>query len=257
MAAPPTAIALIPARSTSRRIPDKNVRVLGEHPLIAYTIAAALESGVFAAVVVSTDSKQYAEVARYYGAEVPFLRPEKLAGDVSPDIEWVEHMLGALRDAGRTYDCFGILRPTSPFRRADTIRRAWQEFMGEPEVDSLRAVELCSEHPGKMWIVRDRRMTPLLSAPADAQPWHSTPYQALPQVYAQNASLEMAYSRVVFATHTIAGSAVMPFFTSGYEGFDLNRDYDWAVAEELLRTGAAALPLIGRPAISSLTNRKS
>ena len=82
-------VALIPARSGSKRVPDKNIRPLAGHPLIAYTIAAALGSGIFSDVIVSTDSEHYAEIVKYYGAEVPFLRPAELAGDQSPDIEWL------------------------------------------------------------------------------------------------------------------------------------------------------------------------
>ncbi len=240
----PTAIALIPARSGSKRVADKNIRPLAGHPVIAYTIAAALQSGVFSAVVVSTDSEQYAEIARKYGAEVPFLRPAELAGDLSPDIEWVEHALVELQRMGRTYDCFSILRPTSPFRLPETIRRAWNAFLAEDGVDSLRAVEKCHEHPGKMWVVRGRRMFPLLPFGPVALPWHSTPYQALPEIYVQNASLEIAWTRVVFEGHTIAGEVVMPFFTEGYEGFDVNRPYDWQLAEELVKIGQAKLPQI-------------
>ncbi|MDX1707152.1 MAG: acylneuraminate cytidylyltransferase family protein, partial [Desulfobacterales bacterium] len=76
----PSIVGLIPARAGSKRVPDKNIRRLGGHPVIAYTIAAALESGIFTDVIVSTDSEEYAKVARHYGAEVPFLRPPELAG---------------------------------------------------------------------------------------------------------------------------------------------------------------------------------
>lgn len=86
-------VALIPARAGSKRVPDKNIRPLAGHPLIAYTIAAALESKIFSDVIVSTDSENYADIAKYYGAEVPFLRPEGLAGDQSPDIEWLAYTL--------------------------------------------------------------------------------------------------------------------------------------------------------------------
>lgn len=185
MSKTPTIVALIPARSGSKRVPDKNIRPLAGHPAIAYTIAAARQSGIFSAVVVSTDSEQYAEVARKYGAEVPFLRPMELAGTLSSDIEWIEHALHRLKEMDRSYDCFSILRPTSPFRLPETIQRAWQEFLSETGVDSLRAVEKCRQHPGKMWVVRGKRMTPLLPFEQAGQPWHSTPYQALPEVYAQ------------------------------------------------------------------------
>ena len=137
----PIIVALIPARAGSKRVPDKNIRSLAGHPVMAYTIAAALDSGIFADVIVSTDSAHYAEIARYYGAEVPFLRPSELAGDVSPDIEWLTYTLKELEQAGRRYDCFSILRPTSPFRLPATIERAWRAFLAQDGVDSLPAVE--------------------------------------------------------------------------------------------------------------------
>jgi N-acylneuraminate cytidylyltransferase len=238
----PRVVALIPARSGSKRVEDKNVRPLAGHPLIAYTIGAALESAIFDAVVVSTDSERYAEIARRYGAETPFLRPAALAGDLSPDIEWVEYTLEELRKAGRAFDCFSILRPTSPFRSAATIRRAWQAFRAEQGVDSLRAVERCRQHPGKMWVVRGNRMTPLLPLGPPDSPWHSNQYQALPEVYVQNASLEIAWTRVVHDGRTIAGEVVMPFFTEGNEGLDINTERDWQFAEALVREGEARLP---------------
>lgn len=238
----PRAVALVPARAGSKRVRNKNVRELAGHPLLAYTLHAARESGLFAAVVVSTESPDIAAVAARYGGEVPFLRPEEMAGDISPDIEWVEYTLRRLREAGRGYDCFSLLRPTSPFRRSDTIQRAWKRFRECADADSIRAVEKCRQHPMKMWVVEDDRLQPLIpGGPADV-PWHSTPYQALPVVYAQNASLEIAWSRVVFEGRTIAGRVIAPFFTEGVEGFDINDRFDWIAAEYLLRTGEARLP---------------
>ena len=240
----PSVVALIPARQGSKRVPAKNIRRLGPHPVIAYTIASALDSGVFESVIVSTDSDETGAIATHYGAEVPFLRPPEFAGDASPDIEWVEFTLRELQRRGRTWDSFSLLRPTSPFRTADTIRRAWARFIGEEGVDSLRAVEKCGQHPGKMWVVDGDRMSPLLSgAPAD-QPWHSTPYQALPPIFVQNASLEIAWTRVVFDRRTIAGDVLVPFFTDGYEGFDINDRIDWMVAERLIADGEATLPSV-------------
>jgi CMP-N,N'-diacetyllegionaminic acid synthase len=237
-------VALIPARSGSKRVPDKNIRLLAGHPLIAYSIAAALQSNIFKAVVVSTDSGRYADIARHYGATVPFMRPPAIAGDNSPDIEWVAYTLNRLRDNGQDYDCFSILRPTSPFRLPETILRAWQEFLSQAGVDSLRAVEKCQQHPGKMWVIRGKRMLPLLPIGPAEQPWHSSQYPSLPEVYVQNASLEIARAGIVYEDKTIAGNVVMPFITRDYEGFDVNSDYDWNLAEHLVKTGQAKLPSI-------------
>jgi CMP-N,N'-diacetyllegionaminic acid synthase len=245
-AAEPTIVGLIPARAGSKRVPNKNIRLLAGHPVIAYTIEAALESGIFQSVVVSTDSEQIANIARYYGADVPFLRPAEFATDTSPDIEWVHDTLRRLAEQGQGTDCFSILRPTSPFRKPETIRRAWTAFLTAGCVDSLRAVEKCKQHPGKMWIVRGDRMFPLLPIGPAEQPWHSSQYPTLPDVYVQNASLEIAATRVVFQEHTIAGHVVMPFFTQGDEGYDVNDVADWIYAEHLLNTGQATLPRIPR-----------
>ena len=238
----PSVVALIPARSGSKRVPGKNIRPLAGHPLIAYSIASAVESGIFSQVVVSTDSEEIADITRYYGAETPFLRPAEYSGDASPDIEFVEHALATLREQGREYECFSILRATSPFRKAETIRRAWKEFLSQNGVDSLRAVERCAQHPCKMWVVRGSRMMPLIPFGPAEQPWHSSQYPILPEVYVQNASLEIAWSRVVFEGRTIAGNVLMPFMTHGDEGLDVNTEYDWMLAELMVERGDATLP---------------
>lgn len=237
-------MALIPARSGSKRVKGKNVRVLNGHPLLAYTLNAAQVSGMFDAIVVSTDSEEVAGVARHYGGEVPFLRPAVFAGDLSPDIEWVRYTLKTLAEQGRTYESFALLRPTSPFRKAETIVRAWALFHRFPAADSLRAVELCGQHPGKMWVVEGEWMKPLLPGGPKNPPWHSTPYQALPRVYVQNASLEIAWTRVPLEGGTIAGEKILPFVTEGLEGFDINQPEDWWLAEELLKRGQAVLPQV-------------
>jgi CMP-N,N'-diacetyllegionaminic acid synthase len=247
MAAKPTVIGMIPARSGSKRIKDKNVRLLNGHPVLGYAIAAARASGVFDSILVSTDSADYAAIARHYGADVPYLRPAEMASATSPDFEWIDEVLTRLRREGRSYDCFSILRPSSPLRQADTIRRAWNAFVGETGVDSLRAVEKCKQHPGKMWVIRDNRMMPLIPLTTGPQPWHSMQYASLPEVYVQNASLEIAWCRVVFEQCSIAGTTIMPFITEGLEGFDLNDPEDWFHLEHLLSAGEAKLPAITAP----------
>lgn len=244
----PKAVAFIPARSGSKRVPDKNIRPIAEHPMLAYTVRAAIDSGVFDAVICATDSERYASVARHYGAEVPFLRPEDISGDRSPDIEWVVWVLEALARQGRSFEIFSILRPTSPFRLPETIARAWAAFAADPSADSLRAVEKCRQHPGKMWAIRGHRMLPVMPFTNDDTPWHSSQYAALPEIYVQNASLEIAWTRVVIEQHSIAGEAVIPFISEGLEGFDINEPEDWLLAEHYLAQGKARLPRVEQPA---------
>ena len=236
------AVALVPARAGSQRVPGKNVLPLAGHPLIAYSIAAARESGVFDAVVCSTDSEEIAAVARRYGAEVPGLRPAEIAGATSPDVEWVQHVM-----AGRDEELFSILRPTSPFRTGATIRRAYERLL-EVDADSIRAVELVKQHPGKMWVLDGDLMRPFAERPGPGTPWHSMQYASLPQVYVQNSSLEIAWTRVLAEDGSIAGRRVAPFLTEGWEGFSIDYPEDVERAERAVAAGEAELPQVEVPA---------
>jgi len=208
---------------------------------MAYAIAIALKSGVFERVVVSTDSELTREIALHYGAEAPFLRPVEFATSTSPDIEWIKHALGQL---GAVFDVFSILRPTSPFRTVSTIRRAMDRFLSLEGIDSLRAVELCKDHPGKMWVLEGDRMTTLLDQSHLEIPWHAGQYQGLPKVYVQNSSLEIAWTRVVWQYSSREGKVLAPFLTEGCEGFSIDYESDWVLAEWMIAQGQCVLPHI-------------
>lgn len=147
----------------------------------------------------------------------------------------------------RDEELFAILRPTSPFRGAETIRRAHAQLVALADrADSVRAVELVRQHPGKMWVVDGDLMRPLLDQPAGETPLHSRQYQALPKVYVQNSSLELAWSHVLDGTlPTISGARVAPFFTDAAEGFSIDYPDDVLVAERLVERGEATLPTVG------------
>jgi N-acylneuraminate cytidylyltransferase len=240
----PSLVGLIPARSGSERVPDKNLRPLAGHPLLAYAVATALQAGIFDRVVCSTDSGKIAEAAQRYGADVPFLRPAALATATSPDIEWITHALDQLDDH---YDLFAIVRATNPFRGPDVLRRGLEQLLATPEADSIRAVERVKQHPGKMWLLEGKTMRPLLDQSHLDVAWHAGQYQALPEVYVQNSSLEIAWTRVVSQTGTREGRVVAPFLTEGYEGFNIDDEDDWDRARRLLDAGLATLPDVERP----------
>ena len=241
----PSAVAFVPARSGSERVRNKNVRVLAGHPLLAYAIETARQSGCFDRVVVSTDSEEIAEVARWYGADVPFLRPAAYATSTSPDIEWLTYTLEQL---GERYDVFALIRATNPFRGPDVVRRGMARLLAIPEADSIRAVERVKQHPGKMWLLADdgRTMSPLLDQSDLEVAWHAGQYQALPPVYSQNSALEIAWARVVTETGTREGEVLAPFLTEGLEGFNVDDEEDWEQAERLVARGEATLTEIGR-----------
>ena len=126
-------VALIPARSGSKRVVNKNITPLNGHPLIAYSIVSAIESKIFDQVVVSTDSEEIKNISEYYGANVPFIRPSEYSQDKSPDILWVKHALDFFKEI-KNYEFFSIIRPTSPFRKPETIKRAFKLFLNSSSV---------------------------------------------------------------------------------------------------------------------------
>lgn len=242
----PRAVAFVPARAGSERVPHKNVRPLAGHPLIAYAIETARQSGVFERVVVSTDSEEIAGIARWYGADVPFLRPAEYATSTSPDVEWLLYTLERLEEE---YELCAIVRATNPFRGPEAVRRGFQQLHDTPEADSLRAVQLVKQHPGKTWVLEDdrRTMRPLIDQSHLEVAWHAGQYPALPEVYIQNSALEIMRVRAVLETRTREGRVVAPYVTEGYEGLNVDDEEDWERAERLVETGAARLPEVGRP----------
>ena len=141
-------LAIIPARSGSKGLKDKNIKDLNGKPLIAYTIETALESKCFSTVMVSTDSSIYAEIAKAYGAEVPFLRSEKTASDTASSWDTVQEVLEGYSEIGKNFDTFCLLQPTSPLRTAQDIQNAYEIYY---EKASLAVVSVCEAEHSPLW----------------------------------------------------------------------------------------------------------
>ena len=141
-------LAIIPARSGSKGLPDKNIRDFLGKPLLAHTIGAAADSGCFDEVMVSTDSEQYAQIARKWGASVPFLRSEATSTDQASSWDMVEEVLQNYEKMGRRFDTFCLLQPTSPLRNAQDIRGAYHIFR---EKASFAVVSVCEAEHSPLW----------------------------------------------------------------------------------------------------------
>ena len=235
-------IALIPARAGSKRIAGKNFRHLAGNPLWLYTLSAAKESGIFDGIYVSSDNEDIVYMCRLFHGVEGVLRPAENATDISPDIEWIDHFF---RITSVDADAFAILRPTSPFRSAETIRRAWAEFQEKQPCDSIRAVEK-GPNAHKLWWPEKDAIKPVATGFIESfgrwVPMHSAPSQLSPVCYKQNASLEISWTKNVTENYSISGDYIKPFFTHGYEGFDLNTEDDFILAEALIERGLAQLP---------------
>ena len=141
-------IAIIPARSGSKGLKDKNIRYLNGKPLLAWTIDAAIHSGEFDEIMVSTDSEAYAEIARQYGADVPFLRSAETSSDTANSWDMTAEVLENWRERGRLFDTFCLLQPTSPLRSAEDIRNAFALFR---EKADFAVVSVCEAEHSPLW----------------------------------------------------------------------------------------------------------
>jgi N-acylneuraminate cytidylyltransferase len=228
--------ALIPARSGSQRIPEKNLALINGHPLIAYSIHTAIATGVFEKVIVSTDSELIGKVAREYGAIVPKLRPKELSQAMSPDIEWVNLAVNewlGLDDE----DMVSILRPTNPLRREGSICDALKLMQENEMYDSLRAIRPIREHPSKMWRGNpNNQIFPFDSSinPVTMTSAHSSPFQTLEELWIQDASLEITRVKSLRLNGSISGEIICGFQLSGNEGFDINYPEDLEMVRKLI-----------------------
>lgn len=225
-------LIIIPARGGSKGVENKNIRMFDGHPLIAYSITAAFFCRYASRVVVSTDLDEIAEVAKHYGAEVPFLRPAELATDTSRDIEFCQHVLGNI-DGADEYSYIVILRPTSPFRPYGFIDAGILKLMDTPDADSLRAVTDAPATPYKMWHRRGSRLAPVLSDP-DIPEAYNAPRQELPQVYWQTGHLDVI-RRETIEKGSITGGYVLPFYIAPKYCVDIDSSEDFEEAEKVYK----------------------
>ena len=237
------ALGLILARGGSKGIPRKNLALLRGLPLIAHTILSARKAASIERLIVTTDDEEIAGVARDFGAEVPFMRPAELAGDLTPDLPVFVHALTWLEEQERYRpELIAHLRPTSPLRTARHIDEAVSILCRHPEADSVRSVNEPSENPFKMWRIESGLLSALLptlppgSAPAETprEPWNS-PRQALPPVYWQNACIDVIRYRTIMSAGSMSGSRIVPYDMTGQELVDIDTARDLRVAELMLQ----------------------
>lgn len=190
--------ALIPARGGSKGVPRKNLMPLAGVPLLAWSIVAAKHCSAFSRVIVSTDDAEIAEVARRYGAEVPFMRPAELAQDRTPDRPYVVHALDELRASGEEPQAVAILRPTTPVRDPELLAEAVSAFFARGDATSLRAVHELPEPPQKMMGIENGFLCGLF--PHDPRPeYFNLPRQTFPAAYQPNGYVDVVLTDVVRA----------------------------------------------------------
>lgn len=217
-------LAIIPARSGSQSVPKKNIRPWRGYPLMAYSIAAARLSKRISRVIVSTDTEEFAEVARAYGAEVPFLRPAELAGNSSQDVEFIAHAMRTLLETdGSVPEYFVHLRPTTPMRDWRVVDEAIDAIMADPEATSLRSATRCSQSPFK-WFKRGeaRYFDPLM--PGMTCDDANMPRQVFPDAFVPNGYVDVVRASFVLGSGLLHGNKMIGFETNHVTDIDSEQD---------------------------------
>ncbi len=229
----PRVIAVIPARGGSKSIPGKNIKLFNGHPLIAYSIAAGLKAKMVERVIVSTDDPRIAAVARYYGAEIPFLRPHELAMDGTPDFPVYAHVLEWLYEKqGYCPDIIVQLRPTSPLRPQGCVDDAIRILLRNPRADSVRGVTLAGQNPYKMWYLRKKFLTPIVKSKIYEA--YNAPRQKLPKVFWQTGHIDAVRISTISKKHSLSGKFIAPLYIDHVYASDLDTLVDWKFAEWVL-----------------------
>jgi len=218
-------IALIPARSGSKGVPDKNIRILGGRPLIAWSIKACQKSKLISRVIVSTDSPEYADLASELGAEVPFLRPAEISDDRSPDYHFVLHALEWFSVYECEPDLIVHIRPTTPFRDPALIDEAIEAFRRNPLATALRSVHEMSESAYKTFEFAPNGQLKLLAAESTALDVSNDARQLFPPTYQANGYVDVLSSRFVKSHGLLHGDWVIPFTTPAAIEVDTEEDF--------------------------------
>ena len=227
-------LAVVPARGGSQSIPRKNIKPFAGHPLLAYSVAAGLQSKFVTRVIVSTDDVEIAQIAREYGAEVPFMRPAELARDETTDLPVFQHALNWLSsEEGYHPEIVVQLRPTSPIRPRDCVDRAVEALLDRSEADSVRGVAPSGQNPYKMWVIPDDgSMVPLLEdGPAEA---YNQPRQSLPATYWQTGHIDAIRTSTVVEKRSMSGDVILPIMIDSRYAVDIDTENDWRRAERLV-----------------------
>ena len=221
-------LGLIPARAGSKGIPGKNIRILGHQPLIAYSINDGLASKGLSKVAISTDGEKIAEVARQYGAEVPFMRPLELAQDRTPSIDVVIHALDFFEQKGEVFDAVCLLQPTSPFRPKGFVDACIQKFL-DTNADSLISVLEVPHEYNPHWTFKMDGEGSLAIATGESTLIPRR--QELPMAYHRDGSVYISKTSLIREKRVLVGAKTVGILSDKAYYANLDTPADWDKAE--------------------------
>lgn len=228
-------VALVPARAGSKGVPDKNIRPLGGHPLIAWTIAACLRSKSIERTIVSTDSREYASLATSLGAEAPFLRPAEISGDNATDTQFILHALDWLAAEGEEPEYIVHMRPTTPVRDPRLVDEAVAAFRKASKATALRSVQEMSESAYKTFEIDANGRLKRVGSDSTALDAANNARQEFPKTYYPNGYVDLLSTAFIRRTGLIHGDHVIPFVTPAIIEVDSEDDFG-LLEDRLART---------------------
>lgn len=223
-------VAIIPARANSKRLPGKNIKKLGNKPLIAYTISAALNSRSVKRVIVSTDSKKIASIGQKFGAEIPFLRPKDLATDTSKTVDVLTHLIKKIEITSSRPDIVILLQPTSPFTMAQDIELAISTLK---KTKTNSCVSMCEikEHPEWMFKHYKNRAYPFIKSNKLQKR-----SQELTKLYTLNGAVYAIRTDFLMREKKIIDPKSLSFILMPHErSIDIDTRYDFAIAQTMIK----------------------
>jgi len=234
-------IAIIPARSGSKSLIDKNIRLLSGHPLIAYSIAIVKLSQKIDRVIVSTNSQRYADIAKQYGAEVPFMRPDKYSTDAATDKSFLAHAMSWIKENEESVPEYWVhLRPTTPLRSVEIVDSAINEIMQSKNATSLRSGHKAPESPLK-WFVKDNCYFKGLVNGEN----YNLPKEAFEQVYIPDGFVDVVKSSFVMNSEEIHGDKMIGFESPVCAEVDSVEEFDY-IQYQLNKNGSKLLDYLNQ-----------
>lgn len=225
-------IAIIPARSGSKGLPDKNIKMLSGKPLIAWSIEAAISSGVYDEVMVSTDSEKYADIARSFGAKVPFLRSAEASSDTSSSWDAVREVILKYQEFGQDFDTFTLLQPTSPLRSADDIKGSFDQMLDK---NARTIVSVCETEDSPYTC----NTLPESMSMQDffIEEYKNTRRQDLPNCYRLNGAIYLSKVDDFLKDGDIYANDCYAYIMDGQRSVDIDTDLDFKIAQLLIEEG--------------------
>ncbi len=217
-------LAIITARGGSKRIPRKNIKEFNGKPIIAYSIEAALSSGAFDEVMVSTDDEEIADIARKYGASVPFFRSEKTSNDYATTADVIEEVLEEYKNRGKEFDVLACIYPTAPFITADKLKNA-VDILSQSDADCLIPVVRFSYPPQRAMEIHDGRL--VFRQPENL----SKRSQDLEPHYHDAGQFYVTRTKSFLNTKSLLVGDIIPLELSELEVQDIDNEVDWQLAE--------------------------